>query len=442
VVALAALVALAAGCGDDRPPRAGEGGDAGTAVPDACGATPCQNGGACTAAGDGGFTCACAPGYAGPTCASNVDDCLPNPCRNGGTCVDGVAGATCVCPPATTGARCELARFQPLGATPCGGAAVATAVSGDGRAVVGFCGSHAGLLWTVDGGFVDLGISSAVATDSIPIAVDADGGALASRFRRDDGTAGVLRWEEGGGTTDLLLQAAGTTLYANAASRDLGVLVGGLVDASLPTGYQLAFRFTAATGLVRLDVPASSAAGCEALAVSADGAVTAGACYDAGGALRAARWRTSGGGAMPVELVETAGETFVNGVSGDGRVLVGYVVGDDGYAHQLRFEGDGPAEDLGGLPDAVNAVAYGASFDGSVVVGIAERTSYPRTDYATVWDRANGMRAVADVLRADGIDTSAWLMPSATAISDDGKVIVGNGTGPDGIVRFWLARLD
>jgi uncharacterized membrane protein len=441
---IAVLGCALAACGENRRPQAAGAPDSGTEVAppaDPCAPSPCENGGACSPAADGGFACACAPGYAGVTCASNIDDCLPNPCRNGGTCVDGVNSATCVCPPATTGDRCELPRFQSTAATPCGGAVVATAVTDDGRTVIGFCGSHAAMLWSLDGGFADLGITNAIATDAIPIAVDADGGAFLSRFRRDDGSSGVLRWSAGAGTTDLLLQAADAVLLANAGSRDLGVLVGAYVDATLAQGYQLAFRFTPDAGLVKLDVPVGSTAGCGAFAVNADGTVAAGACYDAAGVQRVARWRVAGD-AIPVDLLDTSpGASQANAVSGDGRVLVGYAFGDRQIAHQFRLEGDGPLEDLGGLPNAENANALAVSFDGSVVVGIAEMPAYPFTDYPTVWDRQNGMRAVTDVLTGYGVDTTGWYMPSADLVSGDGKVIVGNGIGPDGIGRFWIARL-
>jgi EGF-like domain len=37
------------------------------------------------------------PGYSGPTCEVNVDECAGSPCLNGGTCVDGVNNYTCQC---------------------------------------------------------------------------------------------------------------------------------------------------------------------------------------------------------------------------------------------------------------------------------------------------------------------------------------------------------
>ena len=72
---------------------------------DECAAGPCINGGTCTQ-GINTFTCACAPGYEGLTCATNHNDCSPNPCLNGGTCTDGVNSFTCACAPGFTGPTC------------------------------------------------------------------------------------------------------------------------------------------------------------------------------------------------------------------------------------------------------------------------------------------------------------------------------------------------
>lgn len=91
----------------------GSAGDSGgvDAGPGACASSPCENGGTCTDESDGGFSCACAAGYSGPTCATNIDDCVTadggGPCLNGGTCVDGVAKYTCSCPAGYAGTNCE-----------------------------------------------------------------------------------------------------------------------------------------------------------------------------------------------------------------------------------------------------------------------------------------------------------------------------------------------
>jgi hypothetical protein len=82
----------AAGCGS-APPI------------DHCSPNPCLNG-TCASTADR-FTCACAPGFEGPTCAVSTDECLGNPCLNGGTCTDGTNSFTCACTPGFEGPTCE-----------------------------------------------------------------------------------------------------------------------------------------------------------------------------------------------------------------------------------------------------------------------------------------------------------------------------------------------
>ena len=61
---------------------------------------------------------------------------------------------------------------------------------------------------------------------------------------------------------------------------------------------------------------------------------------------------------------------------------------------------------------------------------------------AFIWDQSHGMRRLSDVLTQDyGLDLSGWQLDSAWGISDDGKTIVGQGTGAQG-VEAWVAHLD
>src|SRR6218665_579383 len=54
---------------------------------DLCAAQPCRNSGGCVSMNTG-FTCKCLPGFDGPTCSNDVDECTINRtiCMNGGTC--------------------------------------------------------------------------------------------------------------------------------------------------------------------------------------------------------------------------------------------------------------------------------------------------------------------------------------------------------------------
>lgn len=68
---------------------------------DDCSPDPCHHG-RCVD-GIASFSCACAPGYTGTRCESQVDECRSQPCRHGGKCLDLVDKYLCRCPPGTTG---------------------------------------------------------------------------------------------------------------------------------------------------------------------------------------------------------------------------------------------------------------------------------------------------------------------------------------------------
>ncbi|KAK2104900.1 Protein jagged-2 [Saguinus oedipus] len=64
------------------------------------------NGGICVD-GVNWFRCECAPGFAGPDCRINIDECQSSPCAYGATCVDEINGYRCSCPPGRAGPRCQ-----------------------------------------------------------------------------------------------------------------------------------------------------------------------------------------------------------------------------------------------------------------------------------------------------------------------------------------------
>ena len=53
-----------------------------------CNRLPCKNGGSCQEKKDGSAICLCSPGYTGPDCSQDVDECASSPCQNGGFCVN------------------------------------------------------------------------------------------------------------------------------------------------------------------------------------------------------------------------------------------------------------------------------------------------------------------------------------------------------------------
>lgn len=57
--------------------------------------------------GDNWYRCECAPGFAGPDCRININECQSSPCAFGATCVDEINGYQCICPPGHSGAKCH-----------------------------------------------------------------------------------------------------------------------------------------------------------------------------------------------------------------------------------------------------------------------------------------------------------------------------------------------
>ncbi|XP_032942531.2 delta-like protein B, partial [Catharus ustulatus] len=73
---------------------------------DDCTPNPCAHGGTCQD-GPNSFTCSCTLGFGGPRCRRRAGACAPNPCGNGGTCFTHFSGPVCACPPGFMGVRCE-----------------------------------------------------------------------------------------------------------------------------------------------------------------------------------------------------------------------------------------------------------------------------------------------------------------------------------------------
>jgi uncharacterized membrane protein len=84
-------------------------------------------------------------------------------------------------------------------------------------------------------------------------------------------------------------------------------------------------------------------------------------------------------------------------------------------------------------------VAADVCADGSVVVG--DGSSASGTE-AFVWDAMNGMRSLKDVLtNVYSLDLTGWTLTEASAISADGRTIVGRGINPLNQQEAWVANL-
>lgn len=168
--------------------------------------------------------------------------------------------------------------------------------------------------------------------------------------------------------------------------------------------------------------------------VSADGTVAVG-WMNHWPSEEAFRW-TQASGITNLGFLPGHSGSSAEGVSGNGTVVVGVSWGN-GISEAFRWtEADGMSS-LGDLTGGTtNSVALAANFNGSIIVGNGNSDVGQE---AFIWDATNGMRSLKTVLESNGVNLSGWTLTSATDISADGTVIVGNGTNASGQVEAWMA---
>jgi probable HAF family extracellular repeat protein len=132
-------------------------------------------------------------------------------------------------------------------------------------------------------------------------------------------------------------------------------------------------------------------------------------------------------------------QSWAYGASSDGSVVVGFGTSAAGR-EAFRWTAAGGMVGLGDLPGSFfDSTAYAVSGDGSAIVGASNGAFGPD---AFVWTEANGMERPFDVLVANGATgLEGWLLREARAISADGRWVVGYGVNPRGVDEAFLADL-
>ena len=301
----------------------------------------------------------------------------------------------------------------------------AAGVSDDGTVIVGtaiFYGyDHTPLAYRWNGGNSEnlMGWGPGFPTDAN--AVSADGNNVAGFIQNSHSGAGV-RWNEFGSHGGYLAEEVsdGNRGYSNDISADGGVMVGrGRFGTALHEEYG--------------ELEGMS----EALGVSDDGQSVAG-YVDSEDGFEAQLWTlsdsTNGLGFLH-ETHQGVLSSKANAVSGDGSVVVGYS-SINGVETAFRWTS---SEGMVAL-DSSNSqfyrtVALDVSADGSTIIGFGITPGEKR---AFIWDEVNGIRDLEEVMvnELSGM-THGWSMTEATAISRDGKTIVGNGIDELGRHRAW-----
>ena len=125
--------------------------------------------------------------------------------------------------------------------------------------------------------------------------------------------------------------------------------------------------------------------------------------------------------------------TIANGISSDGTVIVG-----SGGAEAFRWTQDEGMVGLGDLPGGnFYSTAEDVSTGGKIIVGIGKTDD---GDTAFIWDPVFGIRNIKEILENSyGLDLTGWTLQEAVGVSDDGRVLVGEGRNPNGDGESWIA---
>ncbi len=291
--------------------------------------------------------------------------------------------------------------------------------------------------------------------------------------RGDSSTRLPAFWRDGTPLRPLgvFTAAGGTRSEADGVSYD-GEVVVGTGDTS---GGERAFRWTSTRGIASLGTlpaaPFSEASGVNAAgsvvvgtsdmrafvwssegmseivgfgdahAVSADGNRVAGngagRVGDTIGNNEAMLWTAETGQVLELGAFDDDTATFARGMSADGLTVVG-ASGIDGL-NCFRWH-DNTLEYLEGMRFATDA-----NRDGSIVVGAAPPVAGSACAgpmfAAAMWRPEQGLQFVACEVLPAGLIPMGWVLEFANAISDDGRVIAGDGRNPAGSPEGWVAVL-
>jgi uncharacterized membrane protein len=240
----------------------------------------------------------------------------------------------------------------------------------------------------------------------------ADGAIIVGACSNDESTRSV-RWQRSGAAT--LLDIEGHTL-ANAVSADGAVTVGSF-GPSGDAGYRYDADSSGTVAVSQVSVPLGDA--------SDDGSVVVGIALGEPG-----NWDAAYGVRGSVDRLEQLAQlapgqpTIVYGVSGDGRVSVGYAHDPDGVKHAAYWSEDGALHLLEAFSGATHSVAVSANRDGTVVVGTVYLDTNAELGYPVRWTEA-GIERLGDDY-GYGIDVSA-----------DGSRVLLQHSPPDIYESIW-----
>ena len=254
----------------------------------------------------------------------------------------------------------------------------------------------------------------------------------------------AFRWTEAAGMEAIGLLPGSSCSEARGISADGNVIVG-------IAGFK-GFVWSETTGMLDLGILPSHPhfPGCPPFAAAAydassDGSIIVGSSTVLCGSTRwsQAVRHVSGLGLEGLGFLAGGTHSEAVAVSDDGLVIVGQGNSDQSGGEMFRWTSSEGVQPLGLPAGATTCIAADVSGDGSVVLGWADGDPAGLFGFGPViWDAASGTRRLTDVLVGElGLDLGGWTLDQATAISADGRTIVGSGRNPAGDTHAWIAFL-
>lgn len=281
-----------------------------------------------------------------------------------------------------------------------------------------------------------LGLSAVTQADDQALLIELPTGALPSAVSSSGVVVGSLR--SGGGfhwmptSGEVFIGGDG----ASAVSRDGRTIVGTARDANRRTQAGIWLRgseWRLLGSIVPNPVPCDDSIS-SGLGASADGKVIVGLGWNTCNIARAFRWE-EGTGVVDLGSSVANRSSRADAVSGDGRVVVGFQEHPTGFRQGALWI-DGRQQVLAG-PGGFVGQAYAANTDGSIVVGQVCNPNEPLQQAAWVWTSRGGVECLLPP-RVRLLDP---FLGEALATSDDGRVIGGGQSfGLESEAVLWLDR--
>ncbi|MBS0197204.1 MAG: hypothetical protein JSR77_10640 [Planctomycetes bacterium] len=283
-----------------------------------------------------------------------------------------------------------------------------------------------GFRWTRETGRVDVPAPPAVTSS---LGLSSDGTTMIGRMGTGQNLTAYRR-VGAGPLQSLGIQSGYTRSYAFGASADGSVVVGKSERGAQTNLDGQAYRWTAGAGLQPLGYLRGTGSFSEARDVSDDGNIVIGVSQTGGpfAVIEGFRWTPSTGMRA---LAPLPGHRIVSseaiGVSGDGRVIVGFQTADNLAGYAVRWL-DGVPFDLGQFPGADHMMANHTNYDGSVILGTADGLG---NNQVVIWAQDAAPVLLTDYLRAHGVPLPMDVsIPYCEVVSGDGRSFGGTLLSP------------